>query len=488
MKRAILIASSDFSSDSGIEPLRFATHDVDAMENILQSDDFGFDVEKLINVPHNVAMQSLSRWTRKANYDDLLVIYFSGHGKLSLRRELCLSCADTTNEDVFGTTLRYTYLTDLIRERSLQKVVVILDCCYAGRAIEGMRSDVRSAVEEQVNAAVVQSGGGIFFLGASGKNQTAQEREIEGHGRLTKQIIDGLSSGDADIDGDGNISAKDLATFVKRRLRDENAEQEPIEGGAYRGELILGGNRRKQLHISLKTIRTELESVRSHLRKETYRQIDDYLDDIKSHADVAAVVSDPRYVALNRYATQRASLQEVFESFWDPSKFGGKKDERPPPLKEDGASSRDEAKPQSLLNQVALNSNAELGIRMTPMWLLSATGAFSGFLIYLALLAFAKSMHWFWGPGDDAQNISGLVYSPIMGGLAAPLHRKRGPLVTAGVLLVGTLIIRLIVDFQHFGGPGVFIGALTAGGIALVIASVDKLLSRRRGAGSTTSS
>jgi uncharacterized caspase-like protein len=239
MKRAMLIASSEFSPDSGIEPLRFPLNDVAALEVTLRSDDFGFEVEKLINAPQSVAAEKLEAWISKADYDDLMLIYFSGHGKLSRARELFLTCANTKSTSLIATGLKYTLLTDLIREHSLQKVTIILDCCYAGRAVEGQRGDARDAVEEKVRE-LVDPGSGIFFLGASGKNQTAEEREIDGHGRLTKQIIEGLSSGDADIDGDGNISAKDLSTYVKQQFRKQHADQEPIEAGAYQDELILG--------------------------------------------------------------------------------------------------------------------------------------------------------------------------------------------------------------------------------------------------------
>jgi hypothetical protein len=60
--------------------------------------------------------------------------------------------------------------------------------------------------------------------------------------RIQNIIVEGLSTGDADVDGDGSISAADLSTYVKRQLRKENAAQKPIEGGAYSGELIFGSN------------------------------------------------------------------------------------------------------------------------------------------------------------------------------------------------------------------------------------------------------
>jgi hypothetical protein len=288
------------------------------MGRTLRADDFGFEVEILVNATSSAALQALDQWISKADYDDLVLIYFSGHGKLSRARELFLTCANTNSKNLISTALKYAQLTELIRESSLQKVAIILDCCYAGRAIEGGRGDPRGAVEQQVCAAVEASpGSGIFFLGASGKNQTAEEREIDGHGRFTKHIIEGLSSGDADIDNDGNISAKDLATYVKQRLR--SASQEPIEGGAYQGELILGGNRRTQLTAFVSTIRASLQNNRDeYFSRETFRRIEDYLDQIMDGTDVRSVVEDSKYLILKRYSAKKANLEEVAKAFWSP--------------------------------------------------------------------------------------------------------------------------------------------------------------------------
>ncbi|SRR6266496_2152601 len=95
MKRAILIASSEFSADSGIETLRFPVNDVNAMESTLCSDDFGFEVKKLINEDRSLVTERLEEWISEADYEDLVLIYFSGHGKLDRAGELYLTCANT---------------------------------------------------------------------------------------------------------------------------------------------------------------------------------------------------------------------------------------------------------------------------------------------------------------------------------------------------------------------------------------------------------
>jgi hypothetical protein len=174
---------------------------------------------------------------------------------------------------------------------------------------------------------VTEGYGGHFFFGASGANQTAEEREADGHGRFTKHIIEGLSSGNADIDEDGNISAKDLSTYVKHRLRQESASQEPIEGGAYRGELILGSNPRKQLNATVRRIHDSLDKTKSHFTRETRRKIEDYLVQIEQGVDIRNVFDDPKYLILKRYSSNEANVEEVLKAFWtiqtDPNLFAG---------------------------------------------------------------------------------------------------------------------------------------------------------------------
>jgi hypothetical protein len=340
MKLAILIASSDFPEDLGIEPLNFPVNDVNDMETTLRLEDFGFEVQKFINCQSWVLSKKINELVSKIGFQDLVLIYFSGHGKLNRRGELFLSCVDTTEKLLPSTALPYRWLQDvLLRDHSLQSVAVILDCCYAGRAIDGSRGASRGAIEEQVRAAVTpvperhEGYRGYFFLGASGANQTAEERESDGHGRFTRHIIEGLSSGDADMDGDGDISAPDLSTYVKERLRQEAASQEPIEGGAYQGKLILGSNRRKQLKATVKRIHDSLESTKVHFTRETFRNIEDYLDGIKDPIDVSRVLDDPRYQILKRYPGE-ANIEEVLKTFWtthsDPQLLAGAASQSPP--------------------------------------------------------------------------------------------------------------------------------------------------------------
>jgi uncharacterized caspase-like protein len=237
MKHAVLIASQTFERDSGIEPLRFPESDVAALGDLIRTDDFNFDkITPIIDQPKQVVEETLDEILSQISFDDFILIYFSGHGKLNTKGDLFLSCRNTKERSLNSTGFRYRYLMDLLSAHDAERVAILLDCCYAGRAISGFKG----TPSEQIQS-VLDLGRGIFILGASGATQTAQEREADGNGIFTKQVIEGLRTGAADIDDDGDISLNDLARYVREEFCRKNVSQQPVVGNyAKSGDFIWG--------------------------------------------------------------------------------------------------------------------------------------------------------------------------------------------------------------------------------------------------------
>jgi hypothetical protein len=311
VKRAILIGSAKFDPDSGIEPLRFPEKDVTALEAVLRTEDFGFDpIIKLIDEPHYTVTERLDEVMSESNFDDFIVFYFSGHGKINAQGELFLSCRNTKESRLNATGLKYKHIMELVEAHGKDRVAIILDCCYAGRAVSGLKG----SVQEQVKSAL-DTGRGIFLLGASGATQTAQERELDGNGIFTKQIIEGLSTGAADIDNDGLISLNDLAKYVRDEFRRKKIGQDPISAGMTRNDdLFLGTNRRIVHAKAIAAIKEKIDGARTQFSKITYRAIEDYVEEIEKRTDIGNVDQEPRFQKLCAFATG-ASIEEVILAF-----------------------------------------------------------------------------------------------------------------------------------------------------------------------------
>ncbi|MFC5183428.1 caspase family protein [Actinomadura harenae] len=78
-------------------------------------------------------MRVLARGT-----EDVLLLYFVGHGVMLPHGELSLALADTEAGDPDLTGLEYRRVRDLLRDSPAATKIVILDCCYSGRAIEAL--------------------------------------------------------------------------------------------------------------------------------------------------------------------------------------------------------------------------------------------------------------------------------------------------------------------------------------------------------------
>jgi hypothetical protein len=85
--------------------------------------------------------------------------------------------------------------------------------------------------DEAVHTADSFNAQGLVVLTASDSTQYAYEGEVV-HGsvepsRFTAVLVEGLSSGAADLDGDGHITVENAYDFVRRRLSEEGVPQNP---------------------------------------------------------------------------------------------------------------------------------------------------------------------------------------------------------------------------------------------------------------------
>jgi Caspase domain len=72
-----------------------------------------------------------------SNARDTLLIYFAGHGLVSRHGELLLA-APATREDAEYTAIRYHEIRELIVRSPAHRKLMIIDCCYSGRALTVM--------------------------------------------------------------------------------------------------------------------------------------------------------------------------------------------------------------------------------------------------------------------------------------------------------------------------------------------------------------
>ena len=239
-KRALLIGVGQYGE--GLAPIPSALRDVDALAGVLRDPALGgFPPEdvRVLKDPARTEMEDgVEKLFRSSAAEDLLLLYFSGHGLRDEHRQLFLACRETSKDQEGpsrgrlrqATALRARTLQDYMQASPSKRQLVILDCCFSGAMAIGMT--VKD--EGRIDLAEVLGGEGRAVLTSSAATElsqagTAQVGEPSGTGEdlsvYTRFLVEGIRTGAADRQGRGYVDAEDLHDYVQRRLGEVNPAQ-----------------------------------------------------------------------------------------------------------------------------------------------------------------------------------------------------------------------------------------------------------------------
>jgi hypothetical protein len=253
-KRKALIIANDQYENPSLGRLRSPVEDAKALGQVLGDPEIGaFDVQVVHNEPAHLIQIRLEDFFQDTKPDDLLVLHFSCHGLKSDSGELFFAASNTLPNRLGSTAVPADFVRRCMRNTRSKSVVLLLDCCYGGAFTEG--AAVRAAGDVNVLDSFPtqrpgRGGCGQAVITAS----TSMEYAFEGD-RLsggcdprpsvfTSALVEGLTSGDADRDEDGEVSLDELYEYVFDRVRDQNPNQTPSRSFDLRGELYLAHSSR----------------------------------------------------------------------------------------------------------------------------------------------------------------------------------------------------------------------------------------------------
>ena len=153
----------------------------------------GFDAAHCVTAPDRAGIGQIGDLLVKAaaEAEDLLLLYYSGHGLLGRRRELFLSVAETWRDRLAFTALPFDAVRDAFLDSRASCRVVILDSCFSGQAIGETLADAEETVLGQVHVA------GTYTLTSAPANRTALILPGEKHTAFTERLLDLLLTGTA---------------------------------------------------------------------------------------------------------------------------------------------------------------------------------------------------------------------------------------------------------------------------------------------------
>ena len=241
--RSALIVASDDYQDPGLGRLRAPASDAAALAAVLRDPEIGgFEVRTLLNQPAHEVNLAVEEFFADRAPDDLLLLHVSSHGVKDEGGELYFAASNTLLRRLGATAVAAGFVNRcMIRSRS-RRVVLLLDCCYAGAFERGMtaRAGTGIAIEEQFGGrgrAVITASSAMEY--AFEGDELADSRELA-PSVFTSALVEGLETGEADRDQDGLVGLDELYDYVYDRVRAATPNQTPGKWTfGVQGELVI---------------------------------------------------------------------------------------------------------------------------------------------------------------------------------------------------------------------------------------------------------
>ncbi|MET7418874.1 YqgE/AlgH family protein [Dactylosporangium sp. NPDC005555] len=199
--RVVLVGSSTYDNFPAIPAV---TNNLTALRDVLiDPDRWGLDPDAC-RVVHNPETPRdvhavMRRAAAEVDVSGLLLLYFAGHGVIDPDTGvLHLAVGQTVPDSAYSSAVPFDWVRRLVQGSRSAHRVVVLDCCYAGRAIPGLGTDDDAALASQVeidrSCVLVAASGNRIALAPPDEPLTAFT------GVLVELLRDGVEGGPALLD------------------------------------------------------------------------------------------------------------------------------------------------------------------------------------------------------------------------------------------------------------------------------------------------
>lgn len=232
-------------------PLAYSVDDAQAMEGALMDGAVGLygyrEVRGLANEEASAGniKGAIEEIQGKAGPDDVVVIYFSGHGytvsdpqsgeKLYFYRPYDLPGSQTESFQVVKrVAITAEYLNESFAKIKARKVILILDTCHSGGVMTAM--DRAASESDHIQMQKFANASGRYIFTSAAGSEIARESPDLGHGLFTWVLLNALQGhpefGDAAalVDDDNFISLVELRRYLDDYFMEQTAE--------YRGNFV----------------------------------------------------------------------------------------------------------------------------------------------------------------------------------------------------------------------------------------------------------
>jgi len=206
--------------------LEYAADDARAFNEFLcGAKSKGFAKDRILclldeQVTYENIRHALFEFLAQADKEDLVVIYFSGHGMPEPGTEdFFMLCHDTDPDHLVSTAFPMWDIETALRRRFIkaERVVVFADACHAGGIAgeTGARAAADNAVHLYLQQLASAERGRLIFTASEARELSFESSKFGGgHGVFTHFLLQGLG-GAADADKNGVVTAGEIIEYVR---------------------------------------------------------------------------------------------------------------------------------------------------------------------------------------------------------------------------------------------------------------------------------
>ena len=237
-----------------VRQLKYAVNDARAIYDLLVKTNQIPSENVFLMVNGQASLKQLrstlgTRLKNKAGKDDMVIIYFAGHGATERDMmspdgdglEKYLLPYDADPNDLYASALPMREIAHIFHRIRSERLIFIADACYSGASggrtvsISGVRANISDAFLERI-----AGGKGKVIITASSASEVSVEKDELRHGVFTYYMVEGLR-GKADTDQNGLITVDEAYRYVSDKVpQATEQEQHPVKKGVVEGQMVLG--------------------------------------------------------------------------------------------------------------------------------------------------------------------------------------------------------------------------------------------------------
>ncbi len=319
----VLVIGIGNYSDSTIEQLPGAIEDARAFAEALKRN--GVEPKIKENLTLSQLNVELSKWAREGEEEDILILYFAGHG-YTLKDEPYLIPSDANSGYIREDPDKVAYnlskgLKELSEDIVAKEVLIIIDACYSGSLIKGARPLQDPRISEFSIDSLIKEKSYVFLL-SSKSNETSGQMD-EGRGHFTYYLLKGIE-GEANRDKDDKITVKEVYDYLREEVRKAtNNSQTPVMVGdreiviawdlrsqyAELAGLIITLNREEKLTAEQLQLYTKILFQKESLDNELEKKVRGYLLNYLKDKNLTSLIAQTTVAMLQSGTTPQTSQQ-----------------------------------------------------------------------------------------------------------------------------------------------------------------------------------